>query len=205
MTISQKLLHKANKRRVIANAILIAPIFALLSACGGGDVPYGDALNVQAAELDAQVRPANYQVDSVEAPSSDTNPPVITDTATAAADTVGAASTIATATPATPASPAAPGGASNTGTPPADPASQMAADARVAAASGTTPGDAGANVNPANAPSAGAVAAAAAGSSPAQQDGSNNAAATLTASAEPVKTPDPTTIGSDPKVPAVNH
>lgn len=79
MTTSHQFQPKANQRlKLKANIVLLAPVFALLSACGGGSVSNGDAApEVQAAAVQAQgaqaeaVRPADYVPESFVTPSSD--------------------------------------------------------------------------------------------------------------------------------------
>lgn len=154
LTISQKFQLKANKRRVLANALLVAPIFALLSACGGGgDLANTDSLLAQ--DMADQVRPANYQVESVNQPNADSYAPTSAEIALAAQADANAAAAAAGTDPAAnaaaiaqAANPAATAGAANAATPTPDPAAQVAAAGNPAAAGadavGAVPADAGA-------------------------------------------------------------
>ncbi|MGB9110719.1 MAG: hypothetical protein WCC39_18680 [Telluria sp.] len=129
MTTSHQLQAKANQRfKLKANIVLLAPVFALLSACGGGGVSTDDTTpEVQAASFQAQsaetaaVRPANYVPESFATPSSDQ-----------ATDPVAAAAT--TATPAT-------GAPTTVGQSVTDPASTVATAAASSVGSGVASPD----------------------------------------------------------------
>jgi hypothetical protein len=128
LTTSHQLQAKANQRlKLKANIVLLAPVFALLSACGGGSVSTDDAtheaqaasFNAQGAETEA-VRPANYVPESFATPSSDQAADPVAATATTAMPATDASTTVGQSVT-DPASTVATGSAASAGSPIASP------------------------------------------------------------------------------------